>query len=304
MHTLPISFVILTYNEEKNIIRCLESISECAGEILIVDSFSTDKTLELVKRFTEKIFQHEFKTHATQWNWAFKNLVFNFQWCMVLDADQRLSKELEEELRDIFSDLPDEVKGFYVNRKQIFQGRWIRFGGYYPKYLLRIFMVKDFFCDEHELVDKRFYVKGKVVKLRNDIIEENLKENNISFWIEKHNRYSSLLAKEELSYRQDYVFKTVNPSLFGSPDQRTLWLKGIYYQIPLYLRSIIYFTYRYFFRLGILDGKEGLVFHFLQGFWYRFLVDLKIQELKILKNKMALVGESLKLNNSVSHQAR
>lgn len=281
---LPISCVILTYNEELNIIRTLESISEWVGEIFIVDSFSNDKTLELAKRFAAQIYQRKFDSHVGQWDWAFKNLPFSFPWCLALDADQVVSPKLGEELKKIFNQSTLDIDGFYIKRRQIFQGKWIRFGGYYPKYLLRLFKINEVFCDERELVDKHFYVKGKTAVLKNDIIEENYKENNISFWIEKHNRYSDLLAREELSFKNGLYPSKIKPSLWGNPDQSALYLKRIYYRLPLFIRPLIYFFYRYFLKFGFLDGKKGMEFHFLQGLWYRLIVDCKIKEL-IRKNE-------------------
>lgn len=277
---LPISCIILSYNEEQNISKCLESIYCWAGEIFVIDSFSTDRTLDTVKRYTDKIFQRDFKTHAEQWNWAFRNLPFTFEWCMALDADQVVTLELQHELREVFKSAHLDPEGFYINRRQFFRGRWIRFGGYYPKYLLRLFRVKGVYCDEKELVDKRFYVKGKTAKLKHDIIEENLKENDISFWIQKHNRYSSLLAQEEVSYHQTKPSRLIEASIFGNPDQKALCIKDIYHRLPLYIRPFLYFFYRYFLMLGLLDGKKGFIFHFLQGFWYRLLIDIKIKELR------------------------
>jgi hypothetical protein len=133
--------------------------------------------------------------------------------------------------------------------------------------------------DENEYLDHRFYVEGGTAKLRSDLIEDNLNDLNLDFWISRHLRYASIQASEEKSRRLVNVPWRVAPSLFGSPDQRVLFAKQLWYRLPLYIRSIGYFVYRYFLRLGFLDGKEGFIFHFLQGFWYRLLVDIKLDEL-------------------------
>ncbi|MCM8792438.1 MAG: glycosyltransferase family 2 protein [Candidatus Omnitrophica bacterium] len=287
-HKLPLSVIILTYNEENNILKCLESIYNWVGEIIIVDSYSSDRTLEIARKFTDKIYQHPFQTHAKQWNWAFKNINFSYEWCLVLDADQVVSQELSYELKELFKNLPLDIDGYYIKRKYIFNGRWIRFGGYYSRYLLRLFKIKEVFCDENELVDKHFYVKGKTKKLKNDLIEENLNENDISFWLKKHIHYAELLAKEEMIYKKNKN-RLIKPYFFGSLDQKILWLKNIYYHLPLYLRAFMYFFYRYILKLGFLDGRTGFLFHFLQGFWYRLIVDIKIKEL--LKDGFYLSAE-------------
>jgi hypothetical protein len=134
--------------------------------------------------------------------------------------------------------------------------------------------------DPTDLVDHHFYVPGRTIKLKHDLIENNVKENSISFWVEKHNRYARLLAREQLQRLHSVEKTPIQPSPFGNPDQRTLWLKRMWYQCPGYIRPFLYFVHRYFFRMGILDGKEGFIFHFLQAFWYRLLVDINLEELE------------------------
>ena len=137
------------------------------------------------------------------------------------------------------------------------------------------------YSDLNENMDHRFIVPGKNIVWKNGhIIEENLKENDIGFWIQKHNRYSDLVAEEEMQRRRSERTQTIKPSLTGTPDQRTAYLKRLWWKLPLLIRPFIYFFYRYFVQLGILDGKNGLIFHFLQAFWFRFVVDVKIMELK------------------------
>lgn len=234
----------------------------------------------MVKKYTDKIYQHQFETHTKQWNWAFKTLPLSFEWCLALDADQAVGEKLVSELKTLFANPPLDIAGYYIKRKQIFRGRWIRFGGYYPKYLLKLFKVKNAFCNEMELVDHRFYVQGKTAKLKNDIIERSLNDDNMAFWIEKHNRYATLLAKETICRRNTIPNNTIRTFVSRTPDQRVFWLKGIYEHIPLYIRPFLYFFWRFFFCLGFLDGKQGLIFHFFQGLWYRLLVDIEIYKLK------------------------
>lgn len=274
-----LSAVILTHNEEKNIENCLQSVSGLADQIFVVDSGSNDKTLEIAKKYKAQIASHPFETHATQWNWAFKNLPLSNEWVLALDADQSLTPELQNEIRPTLLSCPEDLNGFYLCRRQIFRGQWIRHGGYYPKYLLKLFRRGKAQADENEFLDFRFYVQGKTAKLRHDLIEENQKEQDINFWIDKHKRFAELQAKDEFLRRRNGVTWNLQPSPFGTPDQKTLWFKNIWYHLPLYLRPFLYFFYRYFLRLGFLDGKEGFVFHFFQALWYRLLVDVKLDEL-------------------------
>lgn len=276
--------IILTYNEEPNLAYCLRSLKGLNCDIFIVDSGSTDKTLKIADQFDAKVIHHLFETHAKQWDWALGNLPLNTEWVLGLDADQRLTPELATEIREALDvknqESVGEINGFYIKRRQVFRGRWIRHGAYYPKYLLKLFRRDKVHIDLNDAMDHHFFVDGPVGKLQHDLIEANKKEDDISFWIEKHNRYATLLAQEEFTRSRLNGHRTLSPSLFGNPDQRTLWLKQLWMKLPLYARPFLYFTYRYFFRLGFLDGKEGFIFHFLQGFWFRLLVDIKLDEMR------------------------
>ena len=280
--TAPITVIILTYNEAKNLPACLESVYGWTAEVFVVDSGSTDETQEIAQQYGANVVEHPFETHARQWSWALNSLPIPTEWVLGLDADQRVSKELKEELIQLFDEKERLLvfDGFYIKRRQIFRGRWIRHGGYYPKYLLKLFRKDATLADGMDLIDHHFYVQGKVGRLKGDLIEENRKEDDITFWINKHNRYAQLLAKEEFLRKNHGNGWPIKPSFFGSPDQRIVRLKQLWYGLPLYVRPFLYFFYRYFVRLGFLDGKEGFIFHFMQAFWYRLLVDIVLEQMK------------------------
>ena len=280
MSNFNLSAIILTFNEEKNIEACLQSLAAVTDEIFLVDSGSRDQTLEIGKKFTDKICSHTFETHAKQWNWAFQNLPISGDWVLALDADQRVTPELVDEIRHVLPKASPEIDGFYLRRRQIFRNRWIRHGGYYPKYLLKLFRRGKGRSDENELLDFRFYVPGKTATLQHDLIEDNQKDNDLGVWKAKHMHFAGLQAKEEFSREKNGTAWSIKPSLTGTPDQRTLFLKNLWYRMPLYVRPFLYFFYRYFLRLGFLDGKEGFIFHFYQGLWYRILVDIRLGELR------------------------
>jgi glycosyltransferase involved in cell wall biosynthesis len=278
MAPAPVTVVILTFNEERNLEACLASLRDWAGEVFVVDSGSTDRTRELAEAGGARVVTHAFETHAKQWNWALRELPIAHEWVLALDADHRVTPALAAEIARVMA--APAADGYYVPRRQIFRGRWIRHGGYYPVHLLKLFRRGRAWADEREFLDFRFYVQGQVGRLRGDLVEDNRNEADIGFWIDKHNRFATLQAMEELERgRHDPGF-LVEPAFFGSPDQRTLWLKRIWYRLPLYVRPFLYFGYRYVLRLGFLDGREGFVFHFLQAFWYRLLVDIKLDELR------------------------
>jgi glycosyltransferase involved in cell wall biosynthesis len=275
---VPLSVFVLTYNEERNLEDCLASVSPWAGEVFLVDSFSTDRTLEIAERYGARVFQNRFLGHSAQRNWALRNLPFRYDWVLALDADHRATPELSDELARLLAGPPPDVVGYFINRRQIFRGRWIRHGGYYPKYMLKLFRRGAARCDDDEF-DYRFYVDGPTGKLRHDILEDNANEQAITFWIEKHNKFATEQAVEELKRRRDANGYLARPRLLGNPDERVLWQKRLWYRLPLFVRPFLYFFYRYFLRLGFLDGKEGFIFHFLQAFWFRLLVDIKLEEM-------------------------
>jgi glycosyltransferase involved in cell wall biosynthesis len=278
-----LAVVVLTYNEELNLPACLTSLEGLPHALMVVDSGSTDRTLSIAEGHGARTLAHPFVSHALQWRWALEQLDPNVDWVLGLDADQYLSTELKSELVRLFAGDDERLcrcSGFYLNRRQIFRGVWIRHGGYYPKYLLKLFRVKNVQVDERDLMDHHFYVSGVVDKLTGDLIEDNHNEGDIGFWISKHLRYAELHAREELARRDSTSGWLVRPALFGNPDERIVWLKRVWYRMPLYVRPFVYFVYRYFFRRGFLDGKQGFIFHFLQSFWYRLLVDIRLDDLR------------------------
>ena len=275
-----LSVVILTFNEERNLPASLESVSGWAADVFIVDSGSTDRTVAIAEQCGAHVVSHPFTNHARQWQWALEMLPFTTEWILALDADQSLTPELREEIgRKLPAWIgPDAPAGAYLNRRQIFRGRWIRHGGYYPKYLLKLFRRGSVSIDDGDLVDHHFAVAGPTVMLDGDLIEDNRNESDISVWIAKHNRYAVLQAREEEGRWSRADALAGRPS--GSPDERTRRRKRVWSRLPLYIRPFAYFFYRYVVRLGFLDGKEGFVFHFLQAWWYRLLVDINRDELR------------------------
>jgi len=273
----PISVIILTYNEEKNIEKCLKTVFGWVSEIIIVDSYSTDKTIELAKKYTSKIYQHPFKDYGKQRNWSQETLPIKHKWVLHIDADERVTPELAEEIKNVLKDVSNNVNGFFIKKRTFFMGRWIKHGGHYPVYHLRLFRKGKGRCEDRKY-DQHFICKGEILKLKNDIFEEN--NINISEWINRHNRWSSAEVEELLQIPKKNANK-IKAKCFGNPIERRRWMRNeVYNNFPLFSRAFFYFLYRYFIRFGFLDGKEGLIFHFLQGFWYRFLVDAKVYEIK------------------------
>ncbi|NOW98785.1 exosortase Y [Mucilaginibacter sp. SG564] len=290
---VPYSIIILTYNEDLHLPRLLESITPLSAPVFILDSGSTDQTIQIAQQAGAVIQQHPFENHPKQWDHALKSFDIQTPWVICFDADQIVTPELKELLLNFNDAEYRDIDGIYFNRKNFFKGRWIKHGGYYPIYLLKMFRYKVGYSDLNEGMDHRFIVPGKTTVWKSGhILEENLKENNISFWIDKHNRYSDLAAREEVERMQNLRHQTIKPNLLGSPDERTAWLKRLWWQLPRYLRPWLYFGYRMTFQLGVLDGRTGIIFHFLQGFWFRLIIDVKIDEI-LSSNKKRSAGDQI-----------
>jgi glycosyltransferase involved in cell wall biosynthesis len=256
-----LSVIILTLDEEANLPVALASLRGLDPEIFVVDSGSTDRTLEIARAAGCHVVQHRFESQAQQLNWALDTLPIGTPWVMRLDADERLTPELAQELSARLPALPDDVTGLLVKRRVYFWGRWIRRGGYYPTWLLRIWRRGRARCeqrwmDEHMVVDS-----SRTMRLDHDIIDENQK--GLTFWTDKHNRYADREVRDLLVLRER---SGTTVDLDDQPGIRR-WLKeNLYTRAPLFWRALGYWFYRYVLRLGFLDGRPGLVFHFLQGF--------------------------------------
>ncbi|HVT58078.1 MAG TPA: glycosyltransferase family 2 protein [Thermoanaerobaculia bacterium] len=279
--TVPLTVLAVTRNEELNIERCLSSVHGFADQIFVIDSESADRTLEIARRFANEVRELPYE-HARIIPWIFQwgldNLPIRNEWVLILEADQALAPELRREIAALLCRPLVAEDGFYIRRRQVFRGRPIRFGGYGGKHLLKLFRRSRAELDPREQ-DTRVYVRGAVGRLKSPLVEWNRKEDSILFYLEKHLRYAEAFAREELERRREPGAWKLTPRPFGTSDERTLWLKSGYYRLPLYLRPALYFAYRYFLRLGVLDGKNGFVFHFLQAFWFRLVVDIRLEEL-------------------------
>jgi len=276
-----LSIIILTYNEEIHIERCIKSAAAVAEKVFVVDSFSADSTVEKALALGADVVQHEFVNYAKQFTWALENLPINTKWTMRLDADEYLEPDLQEELPGLLKTLPEKIKGVYIKRKVFFLGKWMHFGGYYPIYLLRIWLsgegrIENRWMDEHIVLSDN---TGTIIT-KNDLVDDNRK--GLTFWIDKHNSYASREALDILNTKYPLLEKDHALTQADDPQakRKRLIKESFYNRSPLGFRAIVYFIYRYVFLLGFLDGAKGFIWHFLQGFWYRFLVDMKILELE------------------------
>lgn len=274
-----ISAIILTYNEEKHIERCIKSLQPLVQDIFVVDSGSKDNTVALAEKLGAKVFANPWVNYATQFNWALNNCPIKTEWVWRIDADEYAEKDLLEKLGKKLPGLDESVTGIYSKRGIVFYGRKLKYGTWAPRWNLKIFRYGVGFC-EMRWMDEHIQLRnGETIQIDGCQLDDN--RNDFTWWTEKHNHYATREMVDMLSIKYGLGSnKEVEPKLLGSSEQRLRWLKLRYANIPLFVRPFINFIYRYLLRLGFLDGKQGFLWHILQGFWYRMLVDAKIWELK------------------------
>lgn len=273
-----ISAIILTKNEEKHIERCIRSLQGVCDEIWVVDSYSNDRTIELAQQMGAKTVAHEFVHQAQQFNWAIENLEIKGEWIWRVDADEYIEHPLGEKVKEAIATSESDVNGIYVNKKIIFLGKALKHGGWYPAQQIKVIR-KGHGMSENKAMDEHLIITdGKTISVDGDQTDENL--NTLTWWTEKHNRYADREAINMLAmaYGMDNQENEVEPKFFGNGAERKRWLKIRYARMPLYLRPFMNFFVRYILYLGFLDGNHR--WYVLQGFWYRYLVDAKIYEIK------------------------
>lgn len=272
-----LSILVLTRNEEIHIARCLKSAFRLTNFVYVLDSNSVDKTPIIAVNLGAKLISADFDSFAEKLNWGIQHIEFKTPWVMRLDADEVLSENLIAQVPILLQSLEFDVVGIYVKRQLWFMGNWVRFGGMYPIYSMRIWRPDAVFCESRDLDEHIILRRGRHVTLQADIMDIPL--TDLSSWITKHNNYSTLEANSILRTLQENVSDGTFANLFGSRPQRVRWIKThIFYRIPPFVRPMLYFIYRYFLRFGFMDGCTGFIFHFMHGLWYRILIDAKITE--------------------------
>ncbi len=276
-----IAAIILTKNEEQHIERCISSLVGVCEEIIVVDSYSTDNTVQIAKGMGAKVFQNTWKNYATQFNFGINKCNIQSEWIWRIDADEYLDKGLAKNVKEAISKCPEHVTGVYVKKRIDFMGKPLLHGGWYPAYHLKIFRKGYGECENRWMDEHIRLTEGKTITVeKGDQVDSNL--NNLTWWTEKHNGYATREMVDMLmtEYGLDERKREITPKFYGTEEQRKRWLKIKYIKTPLFIRPFINFVFRYIIKGGFLDGKEGFLWHILQGFWYRMLVDAKIFELK------------------------
>ena len=276
--SLPkITAIILTYNEELHIERCIKSLRSLVEDVVVVDSNSTDNTVQIATALGARILRNQWKNYATQFQWGLDNARITTEWVMRIDADEYFESDADVFLRRL-SKLEAEVTGVYIKRKYFFLGSWIRHGSMYPIFVLRLWKngigrIENRWMDEHIILGEG---QSKIIDA--NVVDDN--KNSISWWIDKHNAYSTREMVDILNLKYGFIQSDEALKLNGESQAKTkrLLKERVYSRAPIFVRSFLYFLYRYFLKFGFLDGTKGFAFHMMQGLWYRSLVDLKILE--------------------------
>jgi len=278
---MSITAIILTYNEAHHIARAIRSIQAFTDQVCVIDSGSTDGTTEIAKQWGAEVHTHPFVNQAKQFQWALDTLDVRGDWLLRLDADEIIEHDLAQEITENLPRLAADVVGVKFKRKHIFMDRWVRHGGRYPLVMLRLWRrghgrVEDRWMDEHVVV-----WGGRTVTFNGGFADHNL--GDLSYFTDKHNKYATREAIEVLNQRLGLFARDEALNARSASPQASFkrWAKErLYNRMPFTVSAPLYFLWRYVFQLGFLDGRSGLVYHFLQGYWYRFLVGSRLMELE------------------------
>ncbi|HEY2787283.1 MAG TPA: glycosyltransferase family 2 protein [Fimbriiglobus sp.] len=267
-----ITVIILTFNEKSNLPDALDSVVGWAREVFVVDSYSTDQTVDIALSYTDRgvrVVQHAFENYSKQWNWALSRLPFTGDWVLKLDADERVTEEFKREVEIILATAVPDLEGISFRRRIFFMNRPLNWGGVSQNHDMRMWRAGAARFDDRP-VNEHALVGGKITLLKSFLDHRDTK--SVSDWLDKHNRYSSLEAR---ALTAGDMTGGVAVRLFGTAGERRMWLRSVYFRLPG--RSFFYFLYRYLFRLGFLDGRAGFRYALLYA-TFLYWIDLKIAE--------------------------
>lgn len=277
--------IILTMNEEADIAICINSIKKLAKRIVVVDSGSTDETVQIAKRLGADVFFNPFVNYATQFNWSLDNTGIDTLWILRIDADERFTSELCEEAEiECDRHANDDINGMKVNQRVFFLNHWLRHGDVYPFQKLLIFkrgigLIENRNIDEHTILSH-----GESILLKHDA--EHYAIKNVHGWIHKHNWYATRAAMDYYEQVDDKTATNIGEGIIQTKRKQ----RAMYYKFPMFWRPFALFFYRYIIKGGFLDGKPGFVYHIMLNFWYRELVDAKIYEHEVMKTEFGKTG--------------
>ena len=297
---VPVSVLIPALNEELNLPACLESVAR-ADEVFVVDSQSSDRSIEISQEYGANVVQFHFNGRwPKKKNWSLENLPFRNEWVLIVDCDERITPELWDEIEEVIKN--NHYHGYYLNRKVFFLGKWIRYGGKYPDWNLRLFRhqlgryenlnTEDIPNTGDNEVHEHVILQGNVGYLKEDMLHIDFRD--IYHWLQRHNRYSNWEARVyyNLLIGQDDS-GTIGANIFGNAVQRKRFLKKIWVRLPF--KPLLRFVLFYFIRLGFLDGRAGYIYGRLLS-QYEYQIGVKLYELRKFGGKLN-VNENEKNND-------
>ncbi len=297
---VPVSVLIPALNEELNLPACLESVAR-ADEVFVVDSQSSDRSIEISQEYGANVVQFHFNGRwPKKKNWSLENLPFRNEWVLIVDCDERITPELWDEIEEAIKD--SNYNGYYLNRKVFFLGKWIRYGGKYPDWNLRLFRhqlgryenlkTEDIPNTGDNEVHEHVVLEGDVGYLKEDMLHIDFRD--IYHWLQRHNRYSNWEARVyyNLLTGQDES-GTIEANLFGNAVQRKRFLKKIWVRLPF--KPLLRFVLFYFIRLGFLDGSPGYIYGRLLS-QYEYQIGVKLYELRKFGGQLN-INENLEEND-------
>lgn len=276
---LDITAIILTYNEEVHIRRCLENVNQFSQKVIVVDSHSTDRTAEIAQELGAEVVAHDWPgNQAAQFNWALDNLRIDTAWILRLDADEYLFPELINELQEKLPTMAEGVSALSLSLARAFGGKVLHHGIVNGVRIVRIFRTGKARYEQRIMDEHLSILEGETVEMKGQFVDDN--RMTIGQFTAKHNQYASREAALLLD-AEFHLTDTQNMAKdHGDEVERKRAQKARYARMPLFWRAFGYFVYRYIVKFGFLDGKEGFMWDFLQGWWYRTLVDAKVYEIK------------------------
>jgi Glycosyltransferases involved in cell wall biogenesis len=272
-----LSAIILTKNESKNIVECFNSIKDIVKRVVIVDCGSTDNTVDLAKDLGADVYIHPFENYAKQFNWALDNTKITSKWALRLDADERFTPALCDEVENLMTlHNDDNITGLTLEANLYFMGKRLKHGERMKRKIMifkfGIGRIENRKMDEHTILSS-----GSSIAVKEKFIHYDFK--NIDYFISKYNWYATREMQDYFAFKQGTLQDIFNETLSDKKIQSTREKKfGLYYKAPPFFRAWMLFVLDYYFKLGFLDGKEGYIYHFLHNYWYRCLVDAKIYE--------------------------
>lgn len=273
-----LTVITLAYNEEVNLPDCLESVKDIAKRMIVCDSFSTDKTLEIAKDYGAEIIQNKFLNYSSQYIFAEENADIKTQWVLRLDADERLTDEARDEIEKICNENTDtDVSAVDVYYKVSFLSKELK---HYPFHKVILYKYGKAHLENRNMDEHITITDGRSITLKNKLVHNDYK--GITAWIDKHNKYSSREVLDLLGENEEKV--DLSSLSMATRIKRFVKFK-IYYKLPMGMRSYLYYIFRLYVKGGILDGREGRIFTYLQAYWYRYLVDVKMYEHQINEKK-------------------